>query len=34
VLSLLMTGVLVKRRSERQRVIGEDATDPFARPRG
>jgi cell division protein FtsW len=34
VLSLLMTGVLVNVGSERQRVIGEDATDPFARPRG
>jgi cell division protein FtsW len=34
VLSLLMTGVLVNIGSERQRVLGEDATDPFARPRG
>lgn len=30
VLSLLMTGVLVNVGSERQRVVGEDATDPLA----
>lgn len=31
VLSLLMTGVLVNIGSERQRVVGEDATNPLAR---
>ena len=30
VLTLLMTGVLVNIGSERQRVVGEDATDPLA----
>jgi hypothetical protein len=34
VLSMLMTGVLVNVGSERQRIVGEDATDPFASPRG
>jgi cell division protein FtsW len=34
VLSLLMTGVLVNIGSERQRVIGEDATDPLSPARG
>jgi len=31
VLSMLMTGVLVNIGSERQRVVGEDATNPLAR---
>ena len=30
VLSLLMTGMLVNVGSERQRIVGEHATDPFA----